>query len=211
MDVDISHPGSTSDYMAFTVSPLKRSLETACFLSEGMHLFGDNAYVNAPYMVTLYKSPNKSQDHYNFYHSQVPIKVECAFGMLVHWWSILRRPIPASLGILRKVTAFTMCLYSLHNFCIDRRIANCTSLDQDRAFWAARGGVCVQPNHDGANELDPEQLLHGGEHYDDYSCNIYRQAEHSGLWNANGILPRDVLHESVINQGLQRPAEVLKY
>jgi hypothetical protein len=31
----------------------------------------------------------KSMDNYNFYHLQLRIQIECAFGMLVQKWGIL--------------------------------------------------------------------------------------------------------------------------
>ena len=82
--LSIKYPGSSSDFMAFENSDLRRELESSNFLYSGLCLFGDNAYVNTKYMATPY--PNVKQgnkDAYNFYHSQLRICVECAFGMLV--------------------------------------------------------------------------------------------------------------------------------
>ena len=70
--------------MAFEKSDLRRELESSNFLLPGLCLFGDNAYVNTKYMAT--PNPNVKQgskDAYNFYHSQLRIFIECAFGMLV--------------------------------------------------------------------------------------------------------------------------------
>ena len=92
IDIDISHPGATSDYLAFASSSIKAKLDQG-LLAEGKYLFGDNAYVNTEYMVTPYKQGNTLQDNYNFYHSQLRITVECAFGMLVQRWCILRQPL----------------------------------------------------------------------------------------------------------------------
>ena len=88
IDVDISHPGATSDYLAFSVSSLRRKILQGLLL-KGKYIFGDNAYVNTTYMVTPFRSPNTPKDNYNFYHSQLRINVECAFGMLVQRWGIL--------------------------------------------------------------------------------------------------------------------------
>lgn len=52
-------------------------------LAKDLALFGDNAYLNSLHRATLY--PNTSggpKDNYNFYHSQLHIRIECAFGML---------------------------------------------------------------------------------------------------------------------------------
>jgi len=70
--------------MAFENSDLRRELETSNFLYSGLCLFGDNAYINTKYMATPYPNVKQgSKDAYNFYHSQLRICVECAFGMLV--------------------------------------------------------------------------------------------------------------------------------
>ena len=60
-----------------------------------------------------------SKFDYNFFHSQVRISIECAFGMLVNRWGILRRALPATFGI-RKTGSLTHCLCRLHNYCINQ-------------------------------------------------------------------------------------------
>jgi DDE superfamily endonuclease len=78
LDVQISHPASTSDYLAFATSDLKTKLEQPGFLAPGLSLFGDNAYSNTHYMVTPFKGKvTEEQDSYNFFHSQLRIQVEC--------------------------------------------------------------------------------------------------------------------------------------
>lgn len=52
VDVQISHPASTSDYLAFATSDLKALLEKPGFLAPGLVIFGENAYSNSDYMVT---------------------------------------------------------------------------------------------------------------------------------------------------------------
>jgi DDE superfamily endonuclease len=72
LDVSIGHPGSTSDFLSFSTSPLYYKLEKKGFLAAGICLFGDCAYVNTDYMATPFKSVRSgSRDDYNFYHSQV--------------------------------------------------------------------------------------------------------------------------------------------
>jgi hypothetical protein len=63
-------------------------------------LFGDNAYLNSPFLATPY--PNVSggyKDAYNFFHSQLQIRVEYAFGMFVQSWGILQSAIPKGISI----------------------------------------------------------------------------------------------------------------
>lgn len=73
LDVSIRHPASTSDWLAFTSSALYELLESdENFLAPGLHLFGDNAYVNSRFMATPFKNVGQgSKDSYNFFHSQV--------------------------------------------------------------------------------------------------------------------------------------------
>ena len=72
LDIYLKHPGATSDYLAFMTSPLQHKLEQNGFLAPGLCLFGDNAYVNTPYMATPYRNISAgTKDDYNFYHSQV--------------------------------------------------------------------------------------------------------------------------------------------
>ena len=90
-------------------------------LGPGKYNLSDNAYVNTLYMVTLYKQDDQLEDHYNFYHLQLHITVECAFGMLVQQWNISQQALLASFGI-GKISALTIRSCNLHNFLINERI-----------------------------------------------------------------------------------------
>ena len=87
--------GSSSDCLAFEDSDLHKWLEEG-LLADGRVIFGNNAYLNTKYMATPYpniagRDQEKSKDNYNFYHSQVRIRIECAFGMMVQRWGIVLR------------------------------------------------------------------------------------------------------------------------
>lgn len=73
LDVVMEHPALTSDFLAFATSPLYHQMETGNFLAPGLCLFGDNAYVNCPYMATPYRQSTVGtpEDNYNYFHSQV--------------------------------------------------------------------------------------------------------------------------------------------
>jgi DDE superfamily endonuclease len=72
LDVCLRHPASTSDFLAFTTSPLYHKLERPGFLADGLCIFGDAAYTNNRYFATPFKSVSSGpKDDYNFYHSQV--------------------------------------------------------------------------------------------------------------------------------------------
>ena len=60
-------------------------LEIPGFLADGLSIYGDNSYINGPYMVTPFKAVSSGiKDAYNFYQSQLRINIECAFGVLVN-------------------------------------------------------------------------------------------------------------------------------
>ena len=103
LDISIKYGGASSDCLAFEASDLHTRLENGLMHQDGDNerfvLFGDNAYLNTTYMATPFTNvagdPNRvAEDSYNFYHSQLRIRVECAFGMLVQRWGILRMAMP---------------------------------------------------------------------------------------------------------------------
>lgn len=82
-NIFIGHPATTSDYLAFTTSPLYFKLKNKGFLADGLCLYGDNAYVNTEYMVTPFKSVQSGPKYdFNFYHSQVREDVHQYFCLL---------------------------------------------------------------------------------------------------------------------------------
>jgi hypothetical protein len=60
------------------------------------------------------------RDDFNFYQSQLRINVECASGMFIGRWGLLRCALPQAMG-LKKVVGLVLCLVRLHNFCMDHR------------------------------------------------------------------------------------------
>ena len=210
LDISIMYPGSTSDCLAFEGMSLFRDLEEG-LLAPGLCLFGDNAYLNSTYMATPYSGVSGgTKDSYNFYHSQLRIRIECAFGMLTHRWAILRSAIPMNVSIAKTV-ALVVALAKLHNYCIDadeRDIASNTARDE----WISEvnGAVPLVPvdedlQHVG-NEVTPEQLLHGGHHFDDIGTAGRRTRQRRYERMANGApLPREALHSHVASIGVTRP------
>jgi hypothetical protein len=79
LDINIRHPASASDYLAFAVSDFHHKLENGKeaitggpFLCSGLAIYGDNAYVNTSYMAVPFRGVSSGpKDAYNFYHSQV--------------------------------------------------------------------------------------------------------------------------------------------
>ena len=137
--------------------------------------------------------------------------------MLVNRWGILRKPLPANMG-LKKTSAIVMCLCRLHNFCIDERMRMKggssglrkrkasrdipKALASDNLEIAVGGGIPLERTEQ--NESSPEQLLHGGEHFDDCPRAV-RQLFQRNNTNRDEELPRDKMLSLVERQGMKRP------
>ena len=141
-----------------------------------------------------------TSDAYNFYHSQLRIRVECAFGMLTERWAILRSCIPNKFTVTKSI-ALVCALAKLHNFCIDESDAVPVLLAQDCLQLEGRGLVPMIPL-DEMHQSVPEQLIGGGAHFDDYPRNLRRAIARQ---YENGILPREKLREHVDTLGYTRP------
>jgi hypothetical protein len=203
LNIQIGHPWSTSDYLAFATSDLKAKLEEPGFLAPGMVLFGDNAYGNCSYMVTPIKGarPGKDADSFNLYQSQVRIHVECAFSKLVHRWGVLRRPLHSRLGIT-KMCAMVHALCRLNNFCINLRVSDSAEpLAEDLNFGESSVAM-VQLVNTEDNRLSPAGLLDDSDSYEDIDRETRRNVERVAA-NSVEHLPQQIA--SVINQGLKRP------
>ncbi len=119
LDLSIGLPGASSDCIAFEASNLYERLEGG-LLKRGLVLFGNNAYLNNTHYMAMpfLNISSDSKYDYNYFHSQVCIQVECAFGQLVSRWGNLRSAIPCNITIAKTV-ALVSCLARLHDFCID--------------------------------------------------------------------------------------------
>ena len=173
------------------------------FLAEGLCLYGDNAYVNRAFMA----SPDPSgsgisvEDSYNFFHSQLRINIECAFGILVNRWGFLRKKAPKNYSI-KKTISTVSCLCSLHNFLIDERCAvPGANTPSDALTLAVKGAVPMERAANG--ERVPGQLLEAGNHFDDdlnYTVRRSIYQTHQGR-----SLPRTAMIAHVANKGMSRP------
>lgn len=212
LDISVLYPGSTSDCLAFEGMSLFQKLEHG-ILAPGLCLFGDNAYINTPFMATPYPAVSGgTQDYYNFYHSQLRIRIECTFGMLTHRWSILRSAIPMKVTV-RKTVALVLALAKLHNYCIDvgddcADVRN-TAIDEWTA--EANGAVPLVPvqTENASRNVVPEQLVGGGHHFDDVGGSAGRhnlQRRYNYVSQVDGVpLPRERLHQHIELIGLTRP------
>ena len=206
--VSIFHPGSASDYIAWvTQNSLYNLLESNNnpLRNGGYYIFSNMAYINAMYMITPYKSPTELQDDFNFYHSQVRITIERAFGILVHRWGILRKPLSKSASVQKNIQ-MVLAMCKLHNaiinYNLERGVTDLTPpplVTYDDALIRVSGGVELENTPE--NPLSPEGLLHAGHHNDGRPTNIENRENDEEL-------PREKLFRQVIDSGLERPRKI---
>jgi hypothetical protein len=214
LEVEIGHPASTSDHLAFLTSDLYQKLIKPGFLAQGLCLFGDNAYVNTEFMATPYNGNHLThdQDSYNYYHSSLRIRIECAFGMLTRRFGLLRRCFHQSIPIFR-INAIVMAMCRIHNYCLDERemmlqmrngkltadIPELPALDE---FVIDSIGVHLETTDQ--VDLLPVPLLDAGEHFDDCFAN-YNARRQAFKGQSDPSLPRQKLCRYVDRQLLVHP------
>lgn len=214
--IDISQPASTSDYLTFCTSHLlNHQLLKYGFLKPGLTLFGDNAYVNTEFMTTPFKAVSGGElDAFNYYHLQVRINIECAFGMLIHRWGCLRKALPVNLSI-ERISALVKCLCILHNFCINERLNNAMEVHNcvpttvaDSTSIMVDGGemntnldtnnCSISIQHDEVGNITTNEsfdsLYHIGHHYDDCPTTRIRLEMASRQFRGNTLPRVDMLN-----------------
>ena len=221
LDVCIRYGGATSDLLAFEASNIKASLEKEGFLMDGLCVFGDNAYVNTRYMATPYPGVRgaNDKDSYNFFFSQLRIKIECAFGVLVNRWGFLRTRAPQKYTV-EKTMATVSCLCRLHNFFINERLSKKdvpdsvpTATDKDVPEPTATdtlnmtlNGAVEMCQRDGTGDQQvPDALMDAGHHSDDDpNQDLRRRIEKSGI-STSEALPREQMCKKIMDVCLRRP------
>lgn len=119
--VTCKHVGSTNDAVAYNQGSLKPLCESHDY---PYHWNGDNAYTLSESMMIPFPGTNLSVTHpsrewFNFWHSQVRITIERAFGIFVQrfgiFWQALKYDLNKSIEIVHACCR-------LHNFCINRNL-----------------------------------------------------------------------------------------
>lgn len=113
-------PGKVSDSVAFKKWPLHTAISNLPF---GYYVIGDNAYpLSSSVLVPFTKPEIKTRDYsdYNFYISQLRIRIEMSFGLLVNKWQIFKRPL--AVDYVHAGLVIKTCM-KLHNYCINERIS----------------------------------------------------------------------------------------
>ncbi len=174
LNISIVYSGASLDCLEFEGSDIFLQLE-AGLLHDNLVLFSDNAYLNSPYMAKPYPNVSSgSKDDFNFFHLPLRICIECAFGMLVFCWGILRAPIPMNIS-LTKTIALVHVVAKLHYFCIDKEnddedfcehaMPEIMQNDEDHMMLQEEGYITMDFNETGASfSLG---LMGSGHHHDD--------------------------------------------
>lgn len=128
-------PGSTNDWVAWNRSSLA---EAVSGLPAGFHVIGDAAYPISEQLLTPYPGNQLplAEDSFNFHLSQLRVKIEQSYGILVSTWGILWRPLRVQYaGRGDLITA----LFHLHTFPRDEKVDPVQVSEEDE-----RPGMAVQ-------------------------------------------------------------------
>ena len=205
---DIRFPASASDYISWNASDLPKKILLERLIKPGFAIYSDNAYVTNDYMVIPFRgSVSEIEDAYNFYLSQLRITIERAFGLLVHRWGILRKPILFS---THKIPSLIMCLLKLHNFLIREKCKISPKPTARDASFQQNNPVRYQLDDeevvvdDQLVQFDalgrPVSILNGGHHFNDCPGGR-RPVETTSLPK----LPRDYLVDIIKSGNFRRP------
>ena len=112
----LAAPGKTNDNVAIKKTSLPAWLES---LPLGYFIAADCAYSLTEHFFTPYSRPQRfleRNDNFNFFLSQLCIRIIMAFGLLVTMWLILHTPINVKFSNLKKLVSG---IIRLHNYCIN--------------------------------------------------------------------------------------------
>jgi len=149
MGIDVSQPGSVADLDAFTVSSLSCIVTAKNFLAEDLALYGGESYSQSPLVVTPLppgiagekQTPSAELvKDYNFHQRQCSRVIDSAFTTLLQRWGLLRRALPAKMG-LAKQRSLVRALCMLHNFCLGDMEPMLSSLTRDLVYNIFQGSV----------------------------------------------------------------------
>lgn len=113
--LNVRCPGGTNDAVAFAESGLHQLLDE---MEGHYYILADNAYIVSEKVLTPFCKTDgmtPARDNYNFYLSQLRIRIEMSFGFLVGKWRIFKRPLHTSLANCCKIITGAMIL---HNHCV---------------------------------------------------------------------------------------------
>jgi hypothetical protein len=114
-------------FLAYNNWGLKRLVE---LLGLAEYLVADNAYINSDHVITPYNRAqltSMERSNYNFFVSQLRIRIEMAFALLTSKWRIFKRDLEVK---IRNAPRIIQVCCILHNFCINEREGNDITLNE---------------------------------------------------------------------------------
>ena len=195
-------PGSTSDYTAFRHSNF---YGTWAQVPSPYYYVGDCAYPLGPSCLIPFVGSNLpvAEDVFNFFHSQLRITVERAFGIYVNVFGIFHSQL--AFNISTSCMVVEACV-RLHNF----RIDNCC---QHVARRPGNGPIFRQAfdrSNDAYDVLDDERYRTCRPHPTDaaYAAHVATTELNSGITDAAiGQLRRSAIVQALATAGAERPAK----
>jgi hypothetical protein len=185
--MSVAAPGRTNDNRS--IRRLEELQDWIDDLPSQYFLVADNAFSLTNKMLVPFSGAQRSEPNkrvFNYFHSQLRIRIEMSFGLMTTKWRIFRVPLATSLAKARKIIAVTMML---HNFVIENDGFRVNNL---RTTTRQQFGVDSLPSRTG---LD---------------------AENNGFMpivNQVHVIPspdasrRDMILQNVIVNGLRRPRD----
>ena len=122
----IGGPGVTKDRQAVKESGLFALIDN---LPPGYVCIADSAYQPTESLVSIFGGDLalvQNNDNFNYFASQLRIRIEMAFGLMTKKWGILQRPLS---NLLPSMKHLICCIARLHNFCIGERLKTGAMLD----------------------------------------------------------------------------------
>jgi DDE superfamily endonuclease len=114
-------PGSTNDREAYKQTSVEKLLSN---IPPQYVIIGDAAYQPTERVIPLYYGVSRKEedcDNFNFFGSQLRIRIEMSFGLMQMKWAVLQKPLRIKMKNIKYVM---MAIARLHNFCIDERLQN---------------------------------------------------------------------------------------
>jgi DDE superfamily endonuclease len=149
--IGVGGPGVSSDRHALITSKLFNLLK---MIPSPYVAIGDAGYTAFEFLAAIfnaYFARNPKYDNFNYFASQLRIRVEMAFGLLVMKWEILQKPLRIH---PTRIWKLVVALGRLHNFRINQREVEYTGFDR---VAARRRFVPSQPQRrDGTPILGAE-------------------------------------------------------
>jgi DDE superfamily endonuclease len=159
----VAAPGVTNDRDA-----IKHCTSTLNDLIEGLPIgygvIGDNAYKPTERMVPVFggiERLKKDADNFNFYASQLRIRVEMAFGLKQIKWGILQRPVQAKVTNVRWLA---QAIARLHNYVINERLIRNGQAEEAIRTNNGSGGpkyLPTQPQDDNGDSIELNPIVAG--------------------------------------------------